>query len=276
MMSGAFAFPPCPIRRALAFVMKRSMKRNFTYSDSLLSAMDSGKALHVAAAHPAHLGVMLNAGEGGNGDGKSGSGSGSGDNGGDAGKGNDNKNDGKSNTAGKGDDKLSYDELELQYLRTQKALRKANREAEQRRLELEEAKAGKKSEKKSDEGNGDEETEKLKKQLSEANEKSRKRIIKAAVMLEASKLGFHDPNDAFALADLSDIEFDEEKDDVSGVEDALRELAKRKPHLIKTAESSNGQPSPKKPDTNAGAKGKGKDGELAIDEEAIRRKYSIR
>lgn len=248
--------------------MKRSMKRNFTFSDSLLSAMDSGKALHVAAAHPARLGVMLNAGEGGNGDGKTGSG----DNGGDAGKGNDKSDDNKAD--GKGDDKPSYDELELQYLRTQKALRKANREAEQRRLELEEAKAGKKKgdEKKADDG----EAEKLKKQLADTEEKSRKRIIKAAVMLEASKLGFHDPADAFALADLSDIEFDEEKDDVSGVEDALKELAKKKPHLIKTAESNSEKPSQKKPDINAGAKGNGKSGELAIDEDAIRRKYSIR
>ena len=253
------------------------MKRKFILSDSLLSAMDSGKALHVAAAHPAHMGVMLNAGEGGNGD----KGSGSGDNGGDAGKGNDNKGDGKSD-AGKGDDKLSYDELELQYLRTQKALRKANKEAEARRLELEEAKSGKKKSDDKGDGKGDDkgkddgETEKLKKQLSDATEKSRKRIIKAAVMIEAAKVGFHDPADAFALADLSDIEFDDEKDEVAGVEDALKELSKRKPHLIKTAENSNGQPSPKKPDTNAGAKGKGKDGELAIDEDAIRRKYSIR
>lgn len=249
------------------------MKRKYILSDSLLSAMDSGKALHVAAAHPARLGVMLNTGEGGNGDGK---GSGSGDNGGDAGAGNGNDNKGEGKDAGKGDDKPSYDELELQYLRTQKALRKANKEAEARRLEVEELKSGKKKgeDKKADEGN--DEAEKLKKQLSDATEKSRKRIIKAAVMIEAAKVGFHDPADAFALADLSEVEIDDETDDVSGVEDALKELAKRKPHLIKAAEGNSGNPPPRKPDLESGKKGNNKNGELQIDEDAIRRKYSIR
>ena len=213
---------------------------------------------------------------------------GAGDNGGDAGgasngeagKTNDDKGDGNGD-GGKADDKkLSYDELELRYLRTQRALKKANKEAETRRKELDEARGranGKKPDVNADAGDGGE-TAQLKKELADAQDKSRKRIVRAAVMIEAARLGFHDPADAFALADLSAVEIDDESDDVTGVDDALKELAKRKPHLVKAEDSTNGngKHKPTKPDTNAGNKGGNKAGDLQVDEEAIRRKYSIR
>lgn len=56
--------------------------------------------------------------------------------------------------------------------------------------------------------------------------------IRTAVLLEASKAGIADPNDALKLADLSRVEFGE--GGVTGVAEAVAALVKAKPYLVKT------------------------------------------
>jgi hypothetical protein len=53
--------------------------------------------------------------------------------------------------------------------------------------------------------------------------------------LSANDFTWHDPEDAMRLADLSEVEI-EEDGTVVGLKEALKKLAKAKPHLIKKAE----------------------------------------
>lgn len=87
-------------------------------------------------------------------------------------------------------------------------------------------------------------------------------IIRSAVERAAAGLGFHNLEDAYHLADLSELEIDEDGS-VSGVEKALKALAKERPYLIQVA---------KKPDINAKDGGKGKD---TSDVEAVKRRFGI-
>lgn len=68
--------------------------------------------------------------------------------------------------------------------------------------------------------------------LKAEREKSFKRLLTAEVKVVASELEFADWEDALALADLSEVEEDD-NGNLIGVKEALEELAKRKPHLLK-------------------------------------------
>lgn len=68
--------------------------------------------------------------------------------------------------------------------------------------------------------------------LKAEREKSFKRLLTAEVKVVASELEFADWEDALALADLSEVKEDD-KGNLVGVKEALEELAKRKPHLLK-------------------------------------------
>lgn len=68
--------------------------------------------------------------------------------------------------------------------------------------------------------------------LKAEREKSFKRLVTAEVKVIANELGFADWEDAYALADLSEVKEDE-KGNIVGVKEALEELAKKKPHLLK-------------------------------------------
>lgn len=59
-------------------------------------------------------------------------------------------------------------------------------------------------------------------------------MIRNAVVLAATRANFHDPEDAFRLADLEGVQIGEDGR-VSGVEEALKALAKAKPHLVRQA-----------------------------------------
>ena len=133
------------------------------------------------------------------------------------------------------------EELKAELEETRKALKSANRESATRRKKLEELE-GKEKERQDAELS---EMEKLQKQIDELNagkEKAEKEArsiqIKAAVISEASILNFNDPKDAFALVDRSQFEID--GDNVAGVKEALQELAKNKPYMIKKAKTVSG------------------------------------
>lgn len=76
--------------------------------------------------------------------------------------------------------------------------------------------------------------------------------ITAAVTSGAARLGFVDPDDAAKLMDASKVTFEDNK--VGGVDDALKELATAKPHLLGSRAAGDGpdKPGAKKPsDMNA-------------------------
>jgi len=64
-----------------------------------------------------------------------------------------------------------------------------------------------------------------------------KATIRHAVEMAAIELQFIDPSDAYALSDLSDVTVEDGK--VAGVDDALKALKKSKPHLVKQAKKPN-------------------------------------
>lgn len=68
--------------------------------------------------------------------------------------------------------------------------------------------------------------------LKEERAKGFKRILNSEVKLVANELGFADYEDALALADLSEVK-ENDKGDLEGVQEALKALAEKKPHLLK-------------------------------------------
>jgi hypothetical protein len=73
--------------------------------------------------------------------------------------------------------------------------------------------------------------------LKEERDKTFKRLVNSEVKLNANELGFADWEDALALSDLTQVKEDE-KGNIIGVKEALEELGKKKPHLLK--QSGNG------------------------------------
>lgn len=65
-------------------------------------------------------------------------------------------------------------------------------------------------------------------------------LVRAEVRVSAAALGFQNPNDAYALADLSSVTV--EKGEVQGVENALKALAKDKPYLLDAVDGGAGTP----------------------------------
>lgn len=128
---------------------------------------------------------------------------------------------------------------EVEQLRA--ALKKANAEAARNRHKLADYEKAEQERKDAELS----ETERLKKQLAEAKEqqnvliaKNTETQIRAAVERTAATMRFHDPADAYALADLSVVTMDEDGK-ISGVNDALKALAKAKPHLVRTEQPAN-------------------------------------
>lgn len=85
------------------------------------------------------------------------------------------------------------------------------------------------------------EIEKLQTELEEAQTERQNAVARVmeittrtAIEREAAKAGFHDPSDAYALLDWDEFEVQDDGT-VKGVEDAVEELAKAKPHLVKNA-----------------------------------------
>jgi len=128
-------------------------------------------------------------------------------------------------------------ELAAELERVKAALKTANSESASRRKRLEELEAAEADRTAAQLS----EVEKAKKLAADAEAKAqaaeerlRTAMVRNAVVVAASKLNFYDPEDAFRLADLGDAQVGDDGK-VTGVEDALKALAKAKPHLVKTA-----------------------------------------
>lgn len=78
---------------------------------------------------------------------------------------------------------------------------------------------------------------KLKEQLKAEQDKTFKRLVNSEVKVFANELGFADWEDALALSDLSQVKEDG-NGNILGVQEALKALVDKKPHLVKQAPSS--------------------------------------
>ena len=135
---------------------------------------------------------------------------------------------------------LDAAQLQAQVGQLQDALKKANREAAERRKKLEELEA---VEQRKTEAQLSE-VEKANKRADEAAAKlealqasMRDRAIRHAVEIEAARQNFIDPADALALADLASVQYSDDDGKVTGVDTAIKALAKAKPHLVKPAQN---------------------------------------
>jgi multidrug efflux pump subunit AcrA (membrane-fusion protein) len=115
------------------------------------------------------------------------------------------------------------------------ALKKANKEAAERRKLLEQYEAERKQKEEAELS----ELDKLRRQLEqeqkrreEAERRARERLLKAEVQAHATRLNFLDPGDAWRLLDLSDIDYDENGEPL-GIAEKLQVLAKEKPYLLR-------------------------------------------
>jgi hypothetical protein len=132
------------------------------------------------------------------------------------------------------------EDMAAKMARMEAALRKANAEAADRRIKLQEFEEAEKKRQEAELS----ETERLKKQLDEAKAE-RERLLanmqetqmRSAVERAAATMRFHDPADAYALADLSSVTVEDGK--VNGVDAALKALAKAKPHLVRQEQPAN-------------------------------------
>ncbi|MBQ4899350.1 scaffolding protein [Paenibacillus sp. Marseille-P2973] len=75
--------------------------------------------------------------------------------------------------------------------------------------------------------------EKIKEREKEQNQKTFNRLLNAEVKVMANELGFADWEDARALADFSSVK-ENDQGELEGVREAMDDLAKKKPHLLKT------------------------------------------
>ena len=117
------------------------------------------------------------------------------------------------------------------------ALKAANAESMTRRKKLDELEAAEEERKAAQLS----EVEKARKAQADAEAKAlateerlRTAAIRNAVVLAASKANFYDPEDAFRLADLAEVQVADDGT-VTGVDNALKALTKAKPHLVRVA-----------------------------------------
>jgi len=95
--------------------------------------------------------------------------------------------------------------------------------------------------------------------------------------LSANDFTWHDPEDAMRLADLSEVEI-EEDGTVVGLKEALKKLAKAKPHLIKKAEVKVDKDDADEEDRNpsgSATNGRRKGGRAKPDRAALSKTYPV-
>lgn len=138
---------------------------------------------------------------------------------------------------GQGSESGKFDAAYVQQLRAEAAKHRTERNAFEKRLKEFEAKE---SERKKSEMS---ELERLKVELAEAKQSaeaaqriSQERLVRGAIIAEAAKAGFVDPDDAWRLVNASDTSITvDENGQVAGTDKAIKILIKTKPYLVKTA-----------------------------------------
>jgi len=139
--------------------------------------------------------------------------------------------------ASDGGEMPTVESLAAELAQTRAALRRANKEAAERRKRLqaiEEAEAKRKEAELSEVEKAKKRAEEAEARLEKLQSEMEQQAIRHAMMIEASNLHFYNPEEAIRLADLSLVEIDDEGR-VKGAKAALEALAKQSPYLIKSA-----------------------------------------
>jgi len=159
-------------------------------------------------------------------------------------------------------------ELEL----TRKALKAANAEAANRRKQLDAFEQAEQARKEAEMS----EVEKALKRATDAEaaletERSARQAatLKHAVAVAAIAAGFHNPDDAWAFLPQGAVTLGD-NEQAQGVEDALKELAKAKPYLVKSAQQAP------PPGADPDASKRGLQGKARPDQAAVAAKYGIK
>ncbi len=152
------------------------------------------------------------------------------------------------------------EELGFESVETMQQAAKTAKEAEEKnKTELEKEKAR---------------ADKLEQERQDNVEKANQKLVNAELKVFAAQLKFVDPQDAVALANRSEIQVDEEGN-VTGAEDAVKALAKAKPHLTGKAGSQAGGGSFNSGSDGAGGLSEEEEGKKLAEEYAKRQQVSI-
>jgi hypothetical protein len=90
--------------------------------------------------------------------------------------------------------------------------------------------------------------------------KAAEKLLRAAIIAEASKAGFNDPNDAWLYIDRSAIKAKDD-DSYEGLDKAIEAVVKAKPYLVKQQQQGSNQGTPRRergkpnPDKSQGGQG---------------------
>ncbi len=165
---------------------------------------------------------------------------------------------------------MSVAEVQAELERTKAALKLANKEAAERRRKLDEIEAAGKAKQDAELSEAEKaikRAEKAEQELQATQQRYRTNAIRSAVQIAARDAGFVDVDDAMKLADLSTVELDETSDTVTGAVDAIKALAKAKPHLLKAER-------PVAPNINSGTGGGGVPRVPSVDDLAAQKRAS--
>lgn len=142
--------------------------------------------------------------------------------------------------SGESSETLTAEQALAELAATRLALKKANAEAAANRVKakkLEDQEAARAAAEMSDLEKAQKAAADAQATLERYQQQAQADKIRHAVEMAASKLNFHDPADAHALADLTTIAVGDDGK-VSGAEEALKALAKAKPHLVKSEQAA--------------------------------------
>lgn len=131
---------------------------------------------------------------------------------------------------------------EVEQLRA--ALKAANKEAADRRKKLEalEAEDAKRKEAElSESQKAEKRAKEAEAKVLEMEQRWRDGMLRSAVTIAATQAQFYDPEDAYRLADLASLTVNNDGT-VTGVDDAIKAMAKAKPHLVKVATTATTPP----------------------------------
>jgi transcriptional regulator of heat shock response len=143
--------------------------------------------------------------------------------------------------SGGGSDGMSLEKLQAELEQTRAALKAANKEAAERRRRLDEIEGAEAKRKEAEQTEAQKllaRAETAEKHLVETQENARRAAIRGAVLLAAAKNDFVDAEDVYKLADLANVSVGEDNT-VTGAEEAVKLLAKNKPHLLKQVQGIN-------------------------------------
>ena len=104
----------------------------------------------------------------------------------------------------------------------------------------------------------------LQRQVEERETRAKTQLIRAEVKAVANRLGFHDPADAMSQIDVDGIKVNDDGEaDSNAIETKLKEVAQKKPYLLKVRDDASAS------DVGIGSRGSAKDPEPATPTQRI-------